>query len=91
MPKYLITTLLLLLLSGADNLLFAQNEAVDNIKSFQHNSRQIAKHLYDISSHPKIKGGELYVTYFSNMVLDGDTVDAVGIFKSETKETYLKV
>lgn len=59
--------------------------------SFQQNSRQIAKHLYDISSHPKIKGGELYVTYFTNMQLDGETFDAIGLFKSETKETYLTV
>jgi len=63
----------------------------NDVDSLQANSRQLAKHLYDMSSHPKIKGGELYVTYFSNMQLDGETVNAVGIFKSETKETYLKV
>lgn len=59
--------------------------------SFLQNSRQLAKHLYDISNHPKIKGGELYVTYFKDMQLDGETFDAIGLFKSETKETYLTV
>jgi hypothetical protein len=41
--------------------------------------------------HPKIKGGEFYTVYFKNCVLDGDIVDAVGLFKSENKETYLEV
>lgn len=58
---------------------------------FHVNSRQLAKHLYDISNHPKIKGGELYVAHFNNVQLDGEVFDAIGIFKSETKETYLKV
>lgn len=63
----------------------------NDAQSLLANSKQLAKHLYDVSGHPKIKGGELYITYLNNVMLDGDTVDAVGIFKSETKETYLKV
>ncbi len=59
--------------------------------SLQQNSEQIAKHLYDMSNHPKIKSGELYVAYFSSLQLNGELFDAIGIFKSETKETYLKV
>lgn len=51
----------------------------------------IAKHLYEHSQHPKIKGGELYIVYLKDCVVDGDTMDAIGIFKSETKESYLKV
>lgn len=54
-------------------------------------SVSIAKHLYARSNHPKIKSGELYVTYIQDCIVDGETVDAIGIFKSESKETYLKV
>ncbi|MBR1768991.1 MAG: nucleoid-associated protein [Bacteroidales bacterium] len=54
-------------------------------------SCNIARHLYDVSTHPNIKSGEMYITYMSQCYLDGEIVDAVGIFKSETKETYLKV
>lgn len=54
-------------------------------------SCNIAQHLYDVSVHPNIKSGELYVTYMTQCYLDGEVTDAVGIFKSETKETYLKV
>ena len=60
-------------------------------KSFHENSRQITKHLYEVSDHPKIKGGELYVAYFKDLQVEGGLHDAIGIFKSETKETYLKV
>src|ERR1700761_493473 len=54
-------------------------------------SRQIAKHLYDVSNHPNIKPGELYVAYFKQVQIEGSLLDAIGIFKSENKETYLKV
>jgi hypothetical protein len=59
--------------------------------TFHANSQQLAKQLYDVSNHPKIKSGELYVAYFKNVQIEGELMDAVGLFKSETKETYLKV
>ncbi|MCW3072819.1 MAG: hypothetical protein JWO44_2709 [Bacteroidetes bacterium] len=54
-------------------------------------SRSLAKHLYQCSDHPKIKGGELYVALFEEMMLDGQVLKAVGIFKSESKDTFMKV
>ena len=54
-------------------------------------SAQIATNLFDQSLHPNIKGGELYVAYIEDMVVDGEMCDAIGIFKSENKETFLKV
>ncbi len=51
----------------------------------------IAKHLYNKSTHPKIKGGEFYVVYFKDCVVDNKKVDAIGLFKSENKETFLRV
>ena len=54
-------------------------------------SVKLARHLYEQSSHPKIKAGEFYVAYFTDCVMSGQTVDAVGIFKTETKDTFLKV
>jgi hypothetical protein len=54
-------------------------------------SINIAKHLYESSQHPMIKNGELYVVYFDECVIDDEITDAVGIFKSENKDTYLKV
>lgn len=54
-------------------------------------SVNLAKHLYDQSTHPKIKGGEFYVVYFKDCTVDGKTVDAIGLFKSENKDTFLKI
>lgn len=51
----------------------------------------ISKHLYEKSNHHNIKGGEFYLVYFEDCFLNGDCQDAIGLFKSENKETYLKV
>jgi hypothetical protein len=59
--------------------------------SFHENSKKLATYLYNITSHPNIKSGELYVAYFENVQIEGELHDAIGIFKSETKESYLKV
>ncbi|QXV67680.1 nucleoid-associated protein [Mucilaginibacter sp. 21P] len=63
----------------------------DDKGKFHEVSEQMAKHLYASSTHPNIKGGELYVVYFNNVQIEGELLDAIGIFKSENKETYLKV
>jgi len=51
----------------------------------------MAKYLYEKSVHPQIKGGELYVAYFKNVLLEDEMVDAIGIFKSESKSQFFKV
>ena len=58
---------------------------------FHEISQKITKYLFDLSDHPRIKAGELYIAYFREVQLEGELLDAIGIFKSETKETYLKV
>ncbi|OOQ59613.1 nucleoid-associated protein [Mucilaginibacter pedocola] len=65
--------------------------AFEDESKFHEASEQIAKHLYKVSTHPNIKGGELYVAYFNRVQIEGNPLDAIGIFKSENKETYLKV
>jgi len=70
--------------SIVSNLFNEQDEFIDHSKS-------IAKLLYENSMHPKIKGGELNVVYFSNVVLDDEIVDAIGIYKSETDIPFLKM
>jgi hypothetical protein len=66
-------------------------EIFANGSSFHENSKKLATYLYEISNHPKIKSGELYIAYFENVQIEGDLHDVIGIFKSETKESYLKV
>lgn len=58
--------------------------------SFLEQSRNIAQHLYAASQHPKVRSGELFVAYFTDCVLDDEVTQAIGIFKSENKQTFLK-
>ncbi len=66
-------------------------EIFETQSSFVEQTQNAARILYDKSTHPKIKGGELQVAYFVGCVINGKTVDAIGFFKSENKETFLKV
>ncbi len=54
-------------------------------------SKSIAEHLYNCSTHPKIKNGELYVAFFKDIIIDDESTEAIGIFKSESKDKFLKV
>lgn len=63
----------------------------DSRKGFVRKSKDIANILYTYSNHPKIKGGELYIAYFDDCVINNEYTDAIGIFKSENREHYLKV
>ncbi len=54
-------------------------------------SIEIAERLYEFSVHPKIKQGELCIVYFNECLIEDETVDAIGIFKSEIKEKYLRI
>lgn len=63
----------------------------DHKISFHDMSQQVAKHLYEVCEHPRIKGGELYVVSLNNVQMEGEERQAIGLFKSENKETYLKV
>ena len=67
------------------------SEVFDNPDSLHEQSINLAKHLYEQSIHPKIKGGEFYTAYFADCMVDGRRADAVGLFKSENKDTFLKV
>ncbi|MGA9325222.1 MAG: nucleoid-associated protein [Salegentibacter sp.] len=53
-------------------------------------SKKITTLLFEQSSHPHIKSGEVYVVYFDNMQLDNEKISAIGIFKSELKHDFLQ-
>ena len=62
-----------------------------NTESLHENSINMAKHLFNATQHPNIKAGDLYVAYIAGVGIEGTVVDAIGIFKSENKDTYLKL
>ncbi|MBC6492530.1 nucleoid-associated protein [Flavihumibacter stibioxidans] len=59
--------------------------------NFHRESVFLAQLLYNKSTHARVKEGELYVVLFDKVPFEGEEKKAVGIFKSETKETFLKV
>ena len=60
-------------------------------KEFIAASQDMAKLLYDCSMHPKIKDGKLNVVYFNDVLIEDESYDAIGIFKSETDAPFLKM
>lgn len=54
-------------------------------------SSKLAERLFDKSEHPRVKSGELYVVYLADCIVDGEQADAIGLFRSESKETFLTV
>lgn len=62
-----------------------------DIDCFLDSSKNIVKHLYDQSNHPHIKSGDLFVVYFNEMYLEGELTDAIGIFKSERKDSFFQI
>jgi hypothetical protein len=54
-------------------------------------SKLIADHLFEQSNHPHIKSGEVYVAYLTNVSIDNNVVDAIGIFKSEIKRDFIQI
>ncbi|MBB1286338.1 nucleoid-associated protein [Flavisolibacter sp. BT320] len=61
----------------------------DDDTTFDEVSGNIAKHLYNQSTHPKVKGGEFYVAYFNGLPLDSKVCKAIGLFKTENKAFFL--
>ena len=54
-------------------------------------SVNIAKHLHLSSNHPNIKEGEFYAVHFADCIVEGELVDALGLFKTESKDTFIKI
>ena len=56
--------------------------------NFYEQSVNIARHLFESSLHPKIKPGELYIALFNGVLDDETSLEAVGLFKAETKSLF---
>jgi hypothetical protein len=69
---------------------FARDIFADN-GLFAEKSQQMAKHLYECSAHPKIKGGDLYVSLLEGEDAEGNPLQALAIFKTESKDVFLQV
>ena len=63
----------------------------DDTSAFTQASASMARHLYEQSTHPKVKGGELYVALFEGLPVESRMHRAIGLFKTENKSFFLDV
>ena len=63
----------------------------EDTSNFIEFSQNIARHLYENSIHPKINRGELIVVKIGNVKYENQVLDLIGIYKSEKKDSFLKV
>ena len=54
-------------------------------------SSDLAKLLYNYTTHPKVNGGEMYVAHLNGVSLNGESINAIGIFKTEVKTSFMKI
>ncbi|GEO09650.1 nucleoid-associated protein [Segetibacter aerophilus] len=59
--------------------------------AFVATSALLANFLHSKSTHARVKEGELYIALFDQVPLGTEYKQAIGIFKSENKENFLKV
>jgi hypothetical protein len=51
----------------------------------------LTERLYELSVSPKVKGGEFFAVVFDSVLLQGETMPAIGLFKIVQKDAYLRV
>lgn len=67
------------------------SEIFEDKDKFVWESENIAKHLYEVAENPRVQGGELFVVYFEGEETDAGKIDSIGIFKTEKKDSFLKI
>ena len=74
------------------NEMFAFSQKVfENADIFESMSKNIAKHLFNQGVTKKIPSGIVYIAYLQGVLVDEKEIDAIGVFKSEKIDTFLKV
>ncbi len=60
-------------------------------QDFVSHSQSVAKHLYSVSNHPSVAGGELILILYRDVRVNEESRAAVGIYKIEERESFLDV
>jgi len=61
----------------------------DQEHDFIESTKNVTQHLYDHSVHPNIKSGDLLIAKVKDVLVDDEMIEALCIFKSETKDAFL--
>ena len=71
--------------------LFPCCSAIFDGGDMQAHAQAMAQHLHSASQSQTIKDGELFVAFVRDCVVDGEMTNAIGLFKAESKDQFLKV
>lgn len=63
----------------------------ENPESLAETAAQLAQQLYEHADQPKVKGGEFFIAHFEDVILQGETVNAIALWKVQDKESYFKI
>jgi hypothetical protein len=63
----------------------------NNSANFASESKNIANFLFEEMRNPKVLGGNLFIVYFENCIVNDILTDAIGIFKAEIADIFLKI
>lgn len=67
------------------------SEVFSDNSTFERVVDELSYLLYQKANDKSIIGGYLFVVYFKNCLVDDKTTDALGIFKAETKDMFIKL
>lgn len=74
------------------NEMFSFSQKVfENRDIFVSMSKNMAKHLFNQGVSKNVRSGIVYMAYLQGILVDDKEMDAIGIFKSEKIDTFLKV
>ncbi len=72
------------------NPIYKVAKEIEEEQDFVLKTKEIHNYLKDVSTHPNIKDGDLFVIGFDNVKLDNEHYKALGIYKIENKETFIE-
>ncbi len=67
------------------------SDIFENPDKLLEHSKELVKYLFEQSTHPQIRNGEFFAVYFTDCDFKGENREAIGLFKSENKDTFLKI
>ncbi|WP_436515348.1 nucleoid-associated protein [Ekhidna sp. To15] len=72
------------------NVLYNLSREVNANSEIGETYKGIISHLRTSSRHPNIKEGELFIIRFTDIFINGMTIDGLGIFKVEKKDPFIE-
>src|SRR5690606_29075547 len=61
-----------------------------NPENLSEEAGKLSQMLYEHCNNPRVQGGEFFVAFFDDLMLQGEPASAVGLWKIQTKDPYLK-